>query len=123
MEIVGKIRKIEEIQVITDTFKKRSFWLDTFDNPSYPQVLEITLIQKGVDLIDTTPKSRYKVGDEVKLQINLKGRLIPAQNGKPDKVFNAIEAWRIELANSSEKSANSNKETKKPVQETDEVPF
>src|ERR1035437_3210837 len=96
MELTGKIKKIEEVQQITEAFKKRNIWVETFENPTYPQVLEVSLTQKNVDLLDNTKNSKHKVGDEVKIHINLRGRVNAGKDGKPDRVFNSIEAWRFE---------------------------
>ena len=122
MELTGKIKKIEEVQQITEAFKKRNIWVETFDNPTYPQVLEIALTQKNVDLLDNTKSSKFKVGDEVKVHVNLRGRVTAGKDGKADRVFNSIEAWRFEsVANGGSNEATATKESK-PAAKKEEVP-
>jgi len=88
MEVSGSIRKIEETQAITATFKKRSLILTTEEQ--YPQHLNIEFVQDKTDLLD-----QYKEGEKVKVGINLRGREWESPQGEV-KYFNSINGWRIE---------------------------
>ena len=90
MNISGKIIEIFETQQITDTFKKREFVIEVAENPSYPEYIKFEMIQDRIEML--TP---FKVGDEVTISFNLKGRKWTDPGGNT-KYFNTLQAWRIE---------------------------
>ncbi|WCL80258.1 DUF3127 domain-containing protein [Saprospira sp. CCB-QB6] len=79
----GKIIKIEDTQQVTDRFKKRAFVVETDEN--YSQLIQAELTQEKCSLIDD-----YKVGDEVRVHFNIRGR---EWNGR---YFTNLNAWRLE---------------------------
>ncbi len=83
--LTGTIIEIYDEKQISDKFKKREFVLKHAPNPEYPDFLKIEVVQNKTDLLD-----RYKVDDEVTVDINLKGK-----KGKESGYFNSIQAWRI----------------------------
>ena len=87
----GTIIEIYDVKQISETFKKREFVLKHAPNPEYPDFLKIEVVQNKTDLLD-----KYKVDDEVIVDINLKGK--PWQKGKESGYFNSIQAWRIQPA-------------------------
>lgn len=91
MQIVGKIKKIGQVQQVSDTFKKRDFLLDYAENPDYPQVLKIETIQKKTEILDNV-----KIGDMVEVSISLEGREWTDPQGVV-KYFNTTKAWKINL--------------------------
>lgn len=95
METTGKIIRIENVEQITEKFKKRKLIVEYANNPSYPQTLEFTLIQDNVNLAD-----KLNPGDEVKLLFDLKGREAIDKNSRR-MVFNTLEVWRIEVLKKS----------------------
>lgn len=87
-EVIGKIKVINpEIQV-SASFKKRELVVVTEEQ--YPQSIMIEFNQDKCDLLNT-----YKVGDAVKVSINLGGREWVNPQGET-KYFNSIKGWRIE---------------------------
>ena len=88
MNIVGTIKLIKDVQVITQSFKKREFVVTTQEQ--YPQDILIDLIQDKVDILN-----KYKVGDAVNVSINIRGREWISPSGEV-KYFNTIQAWAIE---------------------------
>jgi len=90
MNISGKIIEIFDIQQVSETFKKREFVIEFAENPSYPEYLKFEMIQDRIELL--TP---FKVGDEININFNLKGRKWTDPEGKT-KYFNTLQAWRIE---------------------------
>jgi hypothetical protein len=56
----------------------------------YPQMLQVEFVQDKCDLLND-----YKVGEDVKVSINLRGREWINPEGEA-KYFNAIQGWRIE---------------------------
>ncbi len=90
MDISGKIIEIFDTQQIKETFKKREFVLEYAENPTYPEFLKFDVIQDKCAMLDD-----FKVGDDVKVQFNLKGRKWTDPQGN-DKYFNTLQAWKID---------------------------
>ena len=89
MEVQGKIKKIDETKTYgTSGFRKREMSVVT--NEQYPQPIMIEFVQDKCDLLDS-----YKVGQDVKIAINLRGRIWESPD-KGDVYFNTIQGWRIE---------------------------
>jgi translation initiation factor IF-3 len=89
MEIIGTIKEIGEVEQIKDTFKKRNVVI-TDNTTQYPQHLQCELTQDKCSLLDN-----FKVGQDVKAQINLRGREWTDKEGKV-KYFNSIQIWKLE---------------------------
>ena len=107
MEVNGKIKVVNETQVIGDKFKKREVVVTTDDK--YPQDISIEFVQDKCDMLDS-----YKKGDDVKVFINLRGRGWTNPEGV-EKHFNTIQGWRIE---NTEQAA-----APKEVVAKDDMPF
>ena len=91
MEVIGKIKKIDETKTFgTSGFRKRELVITT--NEQYPQMLLIEFVQDKCDLLNS-----YEVGHDVKISINLRGREWINPEGEA-KYFNSIQGWRIEKA-------------------------
>lgn len=89
MEVTGKIKKIEETKTFGNNgFRKREMVLTT--DEQYPQMLLIEFVQDKCDLLDA-----YAVGDDVRVNINLRGREWVNPEGVA-KYFNSIQGWRME---------------------------
>jgi hypothetical protein len=88
MEVNGAIKKVGDVQSITDTFKKRELVVTTEEQ--YPQHIMIEFTQDRTGLLDS-----YNVGDKVSVGINLRGREWTSPQGEV-KYFNTIQGWRIE---------------------------
>jgi hypothetical protein len=89
MEIVGILKMIDETKVVNASgFRKRDFVVTT--DEQYPQHIIINLIQDKCDLMDN-----FKVGEQVKVHINIRGREWVNPEGQV-KYFNDISAWKIE---------------------------
>jgi len=90
MEVIGKLVKIGDIETISDKFKKRVVIVET--DETYPQKLSIEFINDKTVIF-----GGYKVGDYVKIGINLRGREWTDKQGVV-KYFNSIAGWRIDKA-------------------------
>ncbi len=89
MEVNGKIKWIDETKTYgSNGFRKREVVVTTEEQ--YPQDLLIEFIQDKCDLLNS-----YKVGDSVKIDINLRGREWESPQ-KEIKYFNSIQGWRLE---------------------------
>ena len=88
MEVTGKIKVIGEVETFGTDFTKRNLVVTT--NEKYPQDLNLEFVKDKCSLLDS-----YKVGDEVKVGINLRGREWVNPEGV-SKYFNSIVGWRID---------------------------
>lgn len=89
MEVTGVLKAKFDTQKVSDRFQKREFVLTTEGNTPYPQHVSFQLTQDKCNLLD-----QYNVGEEMKVQFNLRGREWNGPQGI--KYFNTLEAWRIE---------------------------
>jgi len=120
MEVQGKIKLIGEVKTFGDNFNKREFVVTTDDQ--YPQMIMIELHQDKCDLINN-----YKVGDEVKVSINLRGKEWINPEGVA-RYFNSLVGWRIEAFSQSAPQDNKvpTSEAEAPnlnSDEPDDLPF
>jgi len=89
MEVTGTIKLINETQTIGNNgFRKRDIVVTT--DEQYPQMILIDFVQDKCDILNS-----YKVGENVKVSINIRGREWINPEGKA-KYFNSIQGWRIE---------------------------
>lgn len=88
MELNVKIHSIGTTQNVSDTFSKREFVVETQEE--YKQYLLLQVVKDKCSVLDS-----YKKGDEVKVSLNLKGRLWQNPQGE-EKCFNTLECWKIE---------------------------
>ncbi len=98
MEVTGKIKVINEVQQVSATFKKRELVVTT--DEQYPQHILIEFNQDKCDLLNN-----YAIGQEVKVDINLRGREWINPQGEA-KYFNQIQGWRISNTENATASAH-----------------
>jgi single-strand DNA-binding protein len=89
-DVTGRLHEIFDEQQVSEKFRKREFVLEVQDG-QYPEQIKFQLVQDKTALIDP-----YKMGDEVKVTFNLRGRGFN-KNGQM-LYFTNLEAWRIEPA-------------------------
>jgi len=98
MELEGKLKLINETQTFgSNNFRKREVVITT--NEQYPQDILIEFVQDKTDILN-----QYKVGQEVKIGINIRGREYINPKGET-KYFNSIQGWNIK----TNESTNENK--------------
>jgi hypothetical protein len=91
MEVSGRIKMIDETKSFGGNgFRKREVVVTT--DEQYPQHIMVEFTQDKCDLLNN-----YKVGEPVKISINLRGREWVNPQGET-KYFNSIQGWRIERA-------------------------
>jgi translation initiation factor IF-3 len=90
MEVAGKIKAIQKV-VEKGTFKSQNVILTT--DEQYPQHITVQFVQDKCDFLNN-----YKVGQEVKVSINLRGREWVNPQGE-SVYFNTIQGWKIESTN------------------------
>lgn len=115
MELEGKIKLINETETFgTNGFRKREVVITTEEQ--YPQHILVEFVQHQCDLLD-----KYKVGDGVKISLNLRGREWVNPQGET-KYFNSIQGWRIEDFGSSSQSPMEEQPLVE-AKEDDPIPF
>ncbi|MFD1614521.1 DUF3127 domain-containing protein [Gelatiniphilus marinus] len=99
MEVQGKVKLIGETETVGNNgFRKRDIVVTTEEQ--YPQQILIQFVQDKTDLLNN-----YKVGQDVKISINLRGREWVSPQGET-KYFNTIQGWRIEALQTEATSEN-----------------
>jgi Domain of unknown function (DUF3127) len=127
MEVTGTLKVKFDTQKVSDRFSKREFVLTTEATSPYPQQVSFQLTQDKCSLLD-----QYNVGDEIKIQFNLRGREWNGPQGI--KYFNTLEAWRMEKvsggapAQNAQSSNNNVESNPSPVftsniNDNDDLPF
>ena len=88
MEVTGKIKLIDITKEVgSANFKKRDIVITT--DEQYPQHILVQFVQDKCDLLNG-----FKVGESVKIDINLRGREWTNPQGEV-VYFNTIQGWRI----------------------------
>lgn len=85
----GKIKVINDTQVISEKFKKREFVV-TDTSSMYPQDVMFQSVQDKCDMLNG-----YAIEEQVEVSFNLRGREWTSPDGVV-KYFNTLDAWRIE---------------------------
>ena len=102
-EIQGQIHSIgDTMEFGNNGFKKREFVIKLTgagENSAYPNHVALELLKDNCGIMDA-----YQLGDEIKAHFNLSGRLW-AGNGKGEKCFTSLQAWRIESVNQNAQPA------------------
>ena len=89
MEVQGKVKMIGQTQTFGNNgFRKREIVVTTEEQ--YPQHIMVEFVQDKTELLNN-----YQVGQQVKININLRGREWINPQGET-KYFNSIQGWRIE---------------------------
>lgn len=114
LKTIGRLKRVTEIQQLTDTFKKREFVIET--DEQYPQTISFEIIQDKVNLIDG-----YNIGDIIEVFFNLRGREWQKDASSPIRIFISLHAWRIQKVENEEvDNRNTNVQ---PSGFDDDVPF
>src|SRR6476646_4888480 len=86
-EATGRLHEIFDEQQVSEKFRKREFVLEVQDG-AYPEHIKFQLVQDKTSLVDA-----FRIGDEVKVTFNLRGRGFN-KNGQM-LYFTNLEAWRV----------------------------
>ncbi len=96
MDIKGKVHEVGEVITVSEKFKKREIVVEYAENPTYPEFIKMEAIQDKVNLFD-----QVKVGDQVEVFFNLRGRPWTDKNGKT-QYFNTLSVWRLNILGGAE---------------------
>jgi hypothetical protein len=99
MDIKGKVHEVGEVITVSDKFKKRELVVEYAENPTYPEYVKFEAVQDKVNLFDSV-----KVGDQVEVFFNLRGRPWTDKMGKT-QYFNTLSVWRMNILGSGAAAA------------------
>lgn len=98
MEVTGRVKMIDTTKEVGSAgFKKRDIVVTT--DEQYPQQILVQFVQDKCELLNN-----YVVGDNVKIDINLRGREWTNPQGET-VYFNTIQGWRIGKVTSGNSAA------------------
>jgi hypothetical protein len=124
MDIKGKVHEVGEVITVSEKFKKRELVVEYAENPSYPEYVKFEAVQDKVNLLDAV-----KVGDQVEVFFNLRGRPWTDKMGKT-QYFNTLSVWRLNVLGAGATSAPSMPEYAAPAdisaapgEEDNDLPF
>lgn len=101
MQVQGRIKVIGQTEQVGDNFSKRLLVVETED--TYPQQLPIEFVKDKTAILD-----KYKVGDSVTVDINLRG------SEYKGKYYANIQGWKIEKSEGA---------TQQPEDDGSNLPF
>ena len=90
-ELTGKIKVLNDVKNISDTFKVREFVVTVDPEGQYPQHVTIQATNDKCDTLNT-----YTIGSDVTVHFNLRGRETTKDGNT--RYWNSLDMWRIEAA-------------------------
>lgn len=114
MEVIGKIKLVQEV-IEKGTFKSRNVIVTT--DEQYPQHILVQFVQDKCDILNG-----YKVGESVKIGINLRGREWVNPQGE-SVYFNTIQGWNISKATVQSPEPNSPNQSDASNDEDSSLPY
>ena len=121
-EIIGKLTAKYDIVQRTETFKTREFVVEKTDDFNGRAITNYVKFQCVQD--KTAMPDRFNIGDEVKVQFNLKGSKWE-KDGKVNYIT-ILDAWRMESIKLSQDTSDSNSVNYNdipPADVVDDLPF
>jgi hypothetical protein len=90
IKINGMVHTIQSEQIISDKYKKREMFVEI--TGKFPQTIAVQFSNDKCDLCNNV-----KIGDQVEISINLRGRLWTDPKTGIKKCFNTLEGWSMHL--------------------------
>lgn len=117
-KITGTVHALMDTKQVSERFRKREFALVVPDG-KYPQTLLLECTGDNISQLDVV-----SVGDEVNVEINLRGREWTSPKGET-KFFNTLVAWRVERVAQPQPSAPQTRMDEAPGfdSDADSLPF
>ena len=120
-EVTGKLVAVYDTVQRTETFKVREFVVEKTDEINGRTISNFIKMQCVQD--KTEMPSKFRLGEEVKVQFNLKGNK-SERDGKTN-YFTNLDAWRMESANMMQTAVNQSNMPPDmvPTEVPDDLPF
>ncbi len=121
-EIIGKLIVRFDIVQRSETFKTREFVIETTDDnngKTFTSYIKFQCVQDKTAMPD-----RFNLGDEVKVQFNIKGTKWE-KDGKVNYITN-LDAWRMESVKLSQENGNASFQQHVDApspEDSDDLPF
>jgi hypothetical protein len=114
----GELKVINDVQQISDSFKKREFVVVDASG-QYAQTILFQAVQDRCDLLNN-----FKVGDNVEVTFFLRGREWTNPKDNTVRFFNSLDAWKIEpLGSASDAPASADNAETFVAEGDDDLPF
>ena len=113
----GALKMINETVQISDSFKKREFVVID-DSGQYEQTVLFQAVQDRCELLD-----KLKEGDKVEVTFFLRGREWTNPKDGIIKVFNSLDAWKIEKTEDGPAVATEGNAETFVAEADDDLPF
>lgn len=94
MQLTGKLHSATQTEQKSDSFKVRTFILETEDvggNQVHINHVQFQLVNNNVELL-----TGFAPGQHVRVSFNVRGKLWTPQNGGEQKCITNLNAWKIE---------------------------
>jgi hypothetical protein len=119
-EITGKLVAVFDIVQRTETFKTREFVIEKSEDIGGRVITNYVKFQCVQD--KTAMPDRYNLGDEVKVQFNIKGTKW-VKDGRENYITN-LDAWRMETTKLSQSGGDASyNDMPPPSDNIDDLPF
>jgi hypothetical protein len=114
----GELKVINDVQQISDSFKKREFVVVDASG-QYAQTILFQAVQDRCELLDN-----FKVGDNVEVTFFLRGREWTNPKDGSIRFFNSLDAWKVApLGSGSDKPASADNAETFVAEGDDDLPF
>lgn len=117
MDIKCKVHEVLPTQKVTDTFSKRELIVEYAENPQYPEYIKFEALQDKCGLFDS-----LKVGDNVEVFFNLRGRPWTDKAGKTN-YFNTLVVWRVNVLEEGAEPVQTPVSIANEADDSDDLPF
>lgn len=114
----GELKVINDVQQISDSFKKREFVVVDASG-QYAQTILFQAVQDRCELLDS-----FKVGDNVEVTFFLRGREWTNPKDGSIRFFNSLDAWKVApLGAGTDKPASADNAETFVAEGDDDLPF
>lgn len=94
-KLQGEIKVIDDVQQISDSFRKREFVVIDASG-QYAQTILFQAVQERADLLNN-----FKVGDVVEVTFFLRGREWTNPKDGAVRYFNSLDVWKVDPVSSA----------------------
>ena len=91
----GEIKVINDVQQVTDSFRKREFVVIDASG-QYAQTILFQAVQERADLLNN-----FKVGDVVEVTFFLRGREWTNPKDGTVRFFNSLDVWKVDAVSAA----------------------
>jgi len=111
----GTITGKQDVFVVSEKFRKQEIWMEIDQDTNWPHDVPVEFIN---DNIDKCVLHKYNVGDEIEVDVNVRGQY----NKDRDKLFPKLQGWRL-IGNPNSPSPNEPQQPSAPQEDNDDLPF